>query len=105
MRRGDVYEFRLPKGRGDEQRGKRLGVVVQADALLPRSVVVIAPTSRSARSASFRPEIVIGEQPTKVLVEQLGAADATRLGDLVGHVSPEEMWGIDEALLTVLGLL
>jgi len=105
VRRGDVYEFRLPKGRGHEQRGKRLGVVVQADALLPRSVVIIAPTSRSARSASFRPEIVIDEQPTKVLVEQLGAADATRLGDLVGHVSPEEMWGIDEALLTVLGLL
>ena len=105
MRRGDVYEFRLPKGRGHEQRGKRYGVVVQADALLPRSVVIIAPTSLSARPASFRPEISIGEQPTKVLVEQLGAADTTRLGDLVGHTTPEEMWGIDEALLTVLGLL
>jgi mRNA interferase MazF len=80
-------------------------VVVQADALLPRSVVIVAPTSRSARPASFRPEIEIGQQRTKVLVEQLGAVDATRFGDLVGHVSPEEMWGIDEALLTVLGLL
>jgi mRNA interferase MazF len=80
-------------------------VVVQADALLPRSVVLVAPTSRSARPASFRPEIAIGEQSTRVLVEQLGAVDATRLGGLVGHVSPEEMWGIDEALLTVLGLL
>ena len=105
MRRGDVYEFRPPKGRGHEQRGKRYGVVVQADALLPRSVVIVAPNSRSARSASFRPEIEIGQQPTKVLVEQLGAVDATRLGNLVGHVTPEEMWGIDEALLTVLGLL
>lgn len=105
MRRGDVYQLRLPRGRGHEQRGKRYGVVVQADALLPRSVVIIAPTSRSARSASFRPEIDIGEQPTKVLLEQVGAVDATRLGDLVGHVSPEEMWGIDESLLTVLGLL
>jgi hypothetical protein len=26
--------------------------------------------------------------------------DASRLGDLVGHVRPEEMWGIDEALLS-----
>jgi mRNA interferase MazF len=68
-------------------------------------VVIVAPTSRSARAASFRPEIVVAEEPTKVLVEHLGAVDATRLGDLVGHVSPEEMWGIDEALLTVLGLL
>jgi len=38
------------------------------------------------------------------LVEQLGAVDATRLGNLVGHVSAQEMWGIDEALLAVLGL-
>jgi len=26
------------------------------------------------------------------------------LGDLVGHLSPEEMWGVDEPLLIVLGL-
>ena len=90
--------------RGREQQGKRFGVVVQADALLPRSVVLVAPTSRSARPASFRPEILVSDEHTKVLVEQLGAVDATRLGDLVGHVTPEEMWGIDEALLTVLGL-
>jgi len=54
---------------------------------------------------SFRPEITIGPDITKVLVEQLGAVDATRLGDLVGRVSPQEMWGIDEALLAILGLL
>jgi mRNA interferase MazF len=92
-------------GRGHEQRARRYGVLVQSDALLPRSVVIVAPTSRSARPASFRPEIIIGRDVTKVLVEQLGAVDATRLGDLVGHVTPQEMWGIDEALLTVLGLL
>jgi mRNA interferase MazF len=80
-------------------------VVIQSDALLPRSVVIVAPTSRSARAASFRPEVAVGRETTKVLVEQLGAIDATRLGDLVGHVTPEEMWRIDEALLTVLGLL
>jgi len=49
--------------------------------------------------------MTVGAEPAKVLVEQLGAVDATRLGNIVGHVSPEEMWGIDEALLTVLGLL
>jgi mRNA-degrading endonuclease toxin of MazEF toxin-antitoxin module len=41
---------------------------------------------------------------TKVLVEQTGAVDTTRLGNLAGRVTPEEQWGIDEALLTVLGL-
>ena len=104
MRRGDVFEFRPPRARGHEQQGKRFGVVVQADELLPRSVILVAPTSRSARPATFRPEIVIDTQAAKVLVEQVGAVDATRLRNLVGHVTPEEMWGIDEALLTVLDL-
>ena len=104
MRRGNVFELRMPRGKGHEQRGKRFGVIVQADELLPRSVVLLAPTSRSARPASFRPEIMIDDETTRVLVEQIGAVDTTRLGDLVGHVAPEEMWGIDEALLTVLGL-
>ncbi|MDQ1700222.1 MAG: mRNA interferase MazF [Frankiaceae bacterium] len=104
MLRGDVYAFRLPRGRGHEQQGRRYGVVVQANELLPRSVVLVAPTSRSARPASFRPEIDIDGEMTRVLVEQVGAVDAGRLGRFVGHVTPEEQWGIDDALLTVLGL-
>ena len=59
MQRGNVFALRVPKGLGHQQQGKRFGVVVQSDALLPRSVVVIAPTSRSAKPASFRPEIEI----------------------------------------------
>lgn len=104
MRRGDVFALTLPKGRDHEQQGRRFGVVVQSDAFLPRSVVLIAPTSRSARAASFRPEVEIEGHVTRVLVEQVGAVDAGRLGKLVGHLAPEEQWGIDAALLTVLGL-
>ncbi|MCP4958937.1 MAG: type II toxin-antitoxin system PemK/MazF family toxin [Actinomycetia bacterium] len=103
--RGDVYRFKLPRGVGHEQHGERFGVIVQADEFLPRSVVLVAPTSRSARAASFRPEIDFDGETTKVLVEQVGAVDASRLGELAGHLSPEELWGVDEALLTVLGLL
>lgn len=104
MQRGDVYELRPPRRQGHEERGSRFGVVVQADALLPRSVVLVAPTSRSARPASFRPELVIEGEATRVLVEQVGAVDVSRLGTHVGLASPEEMWGIDESLLTVFGL-
>lgn len=104
MRRGDIFSLRLPKGIGHGQHGKRYGVVVQSDALLPRSVVLIAPTSASARSASFRPQIEIGGTETRVLVEQMGAVDINRLGDLAGHLSSEEQWGLDAAILTVLGL-
>ena len=104
MQRGDIFTLRLPKGTGREQRGRRFGVVMQSDALLPRSVVLVAPTSTSAGAASFRPDIEIEGTPTKVLVEQIGAVDVGRLGNLAGHLTPEEQWGIDSALLTVLGL-
>jgi mRNA interferase MazF len=103
VRRGDVFFLKLEKGVGHEQHGRRFGVVVQSDAFLPRSVVLVAPTSTSAKPASFRPEIEIDDTPTRVLVEQVGAVDVRRLGDLAGHLTPEEQWGVDAALLTVLG--
>jgi len=102
--RGDIYRLKVPRGTGHEQHGDRYGVVVQADEFLPRSVVIVAPTSVSAKQASFRPEIDLGGERTRVLVEQLGAVDTSRLGKLSGHLSPEELWGVDEAMSTVLGL-
>jgi len=104
VHRGDIYELRPPRRAGHEQQGRRFGVVVQAEALLSRSVVLVAPTSRRARPATFRPELLIEGEMTRVLVEQLGAVDVNRLGDHVGNASPEEMWGIDDSLVTVLGL-
>lgn len=104
MRRGDIFELRPARGVGHEQQGRRFGVVVQSDALLPRSVVLVAPTSTRARPASFRPAIELGGRKTIVLVEQVGAVDVTRLGDLVGHLRPEEQWDIDTALTTVFDL-
>ncbi|MDP3983569.1 MAG: type II toxin-antitoxin system PemK/MazF family toxin [Acidimicrobiia bacterium] len=105
MRRGDIFSLRLSTGLGRERRGRRYGVVVQSDAFLPRSVVLIAPTSTRARRASFRPEIEIEGTRTRVLVERVGAIDVGRLGDLAGRLSPEEQWGVDAALLAVLGLV
>lgn len=104
MQRGDVYRFKVPKGRGHEQQGERYGVVVQSDVMLPRSVVVVAPTSWSAKPASFRPEVEVAGSTTRVLVEQLGAVDAQRLGRRVGTLTAEEMWAVDDALVVVLGL-
>jgi mRNA interferase MazF len=77
-------------------------VILQADEFLPRSVVIVAPTSHSARAATFRPEIEVGDEPTRVLVEQLGAVDTSRLGKVVGHVAPAEQWEIDDALRLIL---
>lgn len=88
MLRGDAFRLVAGKGVGHEPHGDRFGIVVQGDALLPRSVVLVAPTSRSARPASFRPEVDVAGG---------GAVDVSRLGDLAGHLTPEETWGVDEA--------
>ncbi|GAA1156538.1 type II toxin-antitoxin system PemK/MazF family toxin [Nocardioides aquiterrae] len=102
--RGDVFELRAPRGsHGHEQRGRRYAVVVQSDAL-PLSTWLVAPTSRSARPASFRPEVELGGDRTRVLVEQTAAVDPQRLGDLVGHLTHAEMDEVDAGLRTVLGI-
>lgn len=82
----------------------RYGVVVQSDALLRLSTVLVAPTSTAARRASFRPEIEVDGSPPRVLVEQTGAVDVTRLGECQGHLSAEERWGVDLAVEAVLDL-
>ena len=104
MRRGDVFRLRLGRRHGHEPSGVRYGVVVQSDALQRLSTVLVAPTSTSARPASFRPEIDLEGTRTRVLVEQTGAVDLTRLGDYHGHLSAEQQWGVDLALEVVFDL-
>jgi len=100
-----VFRLRLPRGRrGSEQAGGRFAVVLQADELLALSTVLVAPTSRSAASRSFRPSIEIDGQPTRVLVEQTTAVVPDRLGDSAGRLNARELSELDTALAVVFGL-
>jgi len=40
----------------------------------------------------------------RVLVEQMGAVDVQRLGRRIRRLDSREMWAVDDALMTVLGL-
>lgn len=105
MIRGDV--FQLPgarASRGHVQRGARYAVVVQSDDFLELSTTLVAPTSASARSASFRPVIELPDGETRVLVEQTTVVDPERLGRTAGRLTAAEMRSVDEALFLVLGL-
>lgn len=105
MVRGEVFRLPPPKGaRGHEQRGARYAVVVQADELLALSTTLVAPTSTSARSATFRPTIEIGGTQTRVLVEQTTVVDPRRLGRSAGRLEASELRAVDEALELTLGL-
>ncbi|MGQ0623466.1 MAG: type II toxin-antitoxin system PemK/MazF family toxin [Sporichthyaceae bacterium] len=103
--RGDIYRLKAPRGRkGHEQGGVRYGVVLQSDDL-PLSTWLVAPTSTSARPASFRPELTIEGTRTVVQTEQLKALDPqSRLGERIGRVSAGEMAAISSALRVVLDL-
>lgn len=76
---------------------------MQSDDLL-LSTVLVAPTSRSAAPRIFRPTITIGDEETQVLVEQTAAVAPERLGELVGHVSRNELEAIDISLRLALQL-
>lgn len=104
MVRGDVHRIKLPGKRGHVQQGRRYAVIVQADDLLSLSTVVICPTSRSAFSASFHPEITVEDESTQVLCEMVGAVDARALGERAGHLAHDELRAVEDALLLVLEL-
>jgi mRNA interferase MazF len=90
--------------RGHEQRGARFAVIVQADEFLDLSTTLVAPTSISARAASFRPTIIVERRETRVIVEQTTVVDPQRLGRSAGRLEPTELRAVDDALTLILGL-
>ena len=105
MVRGEVFRLPAPnRARGREPRGARYAVVVQADELLGLSTALVAPTSASARAATFRPTIDLLGTQTRVLVEQTTVVDPQRLGDSAGRLDLAEMQAVDEALRLILAL-
>ena len=79
-------------------------MVVQADEFLHLSTTIVAPTSTSARPASFRPVISLKGAETRVLVEQTTVVDPQRLGRTAGKLEPGELRALDDALALILAL-
>lgn len=102
--RGELFHLKASRDqRGREQAGSRYAVVVQSDEL-PLSRWLVAPTSTGARAATFRPEIEVGGQLTRVLAEQTTSIDPQRLGASAGFLSGSELRRVDAALRLVLDL-
>jgi mRNA interferase MazF len=84
--------------------GRRCAVVVQSDDLEALSTWLVAPTSTSARPATFRPAVQVDGDETLVLAEQTSAIDPSRLGERIGHLSSHELRSVEAALRLVLSL-
>jgi len=105
MVRGEIFRLPPRRGtRGHEQRGARFAVIVQAEEFLDLSTMLVAPTSTSARPASFRPSIIVDRRETRVLVEQTTVVDPQRLGLSAGRLDAHELRAVDDALSLILGL-
>jgi mRNA interferase MazF len=105
MVRGEVVRVAAPKRtRGHEQQGPRPAVIVQSDDLLALSTVLVAPTSRSAAPATFRPVIDLSGTSTRLLIDQVRALDAQSITGSLGRLSGDELQNLDDALTIVFGL-
>jgi mRNA interferase MazF len=104
LTRGAVCSVRLGRTTGREQSGRRYAVIVQSDDLWLLNTVVVVPTSVSARAATFRPEIVVEGQRTRVLCEQVRTLDAQRIGATLGTLSAADLSSVEDALEIVLDL-
>lgn len=101
--RGEIYRLKPPRG-GRAQTGPRYVVLLQAGELLGLRTALVAPTSRRAVPATFRPEIELDGAPTRVLVERLRTVDRERLEKRTGRLSADEQVQVDEAMAAVLAL-
>lgn len=106
MIRGAVYPVDLGDAkRGHEQRGRRLGLVISIEQST-WSTVTILPTSTTAQSAVFRPDVIIAGRETKILIDQIRTIDTSYVtGELVDYLSRDDMAHVEHSLSRYLGLL
>lgn len=105
MIRGAVYRINLGDARrGHEQRGRRYGLSI-SEPLPDWSVTTIIPTSTGAGASIYRPEIEMGGQTTRLLVDQIRTIDISFVeGDPVHFLDWHELAVVETTLKRYLGL-
>ena len=109
--RGDLYYADLSPVVGSEQGGVRPVLVIQNDVgnKYSPTVIVAAITSRSNKAA-IPTHVCIRrmrsglKQDSTVLAEQIRTIDRNRLKEYIGHLDSGQMAGIEQAMVTSLGL-
>ncbi len=106
MRRGDVYWVDFEPARGGEIRKTRPAIIVSNDNANFRlnRLQVIPLTSSIARVYSSEAIVSINGRPSKAVADQLRTITKERLGDRIGSISARDMFGLERALKTQLGL-
>jgi mRNA interferase MazF len=106
MKRGEVWWVQFDPALGSEVQKTRPAVVVSNDAAnrnLAR-VIVMPLTSSTARVYPGEALVTVAGQQSKVMADQIMAADKARLSNLVGALSKADMQAVEDALRVQLGL-
>ncbi len=109
--RGDMFYANLGRGIGSEQKGYRPVLVIQNDVgnKFSSTIIVATITSRVEIKAKLPTHYFINTEdglqaPSVILLEQIRTIDKKRLDSYIGHLSQNNIDGVNEALLISVGL-
>ena len=109
FQRGDIYFIRLGSGTGSEQSGTRPAVILQNDVgnAYSRTLIVATLTSKTEKKAAQPTHCLVEPEklePSIVQAEQIFTIDKSRVQNFAGHLTPEEMSRVDDAVKISLAL-
>ena len=109
FQRGDIYFVRLDSSTGSEQNGTRPAVILQNDVGNTHSptLIVATLTSKTEKKAAQPTHCLVEPEklePSIVQAEQIFTIDKSRIQNFAGHLTPEEMSRVDDAVKISLAL-
>ena len=109
FQRGDIYFIRLGSGTGSEQSGTRPAVILQNDVgnTCSPTLIVATLTSKTEKKAAQPTHCLVEPEklePSIVQAEQIFTIDKSRIQNFAGHLTPEEMSRVDDAVKISLAL-
>ena len=109
FQRGDIYFIRLDSSTGSEQSGTRPAVILQNDVgnTYSPTLIVATLTSKTEKKAAQPTHCLVEPEklePSIVQAEQIFTIDKSRVQNFVGHLTPEEMSRVDDAVKISLAL-
>ncbi|MBE6154264.1 MAG: type II toxin-antitoxin system PemK/MazF family toxin [Firmicutes bacterium] len=110
IKKGDVYFASLNPIVGSEQDGERPVVVVQNNLANKHSpTIIVVPITTVLKRMELPTHIPISKnrflkKDSMILVEQIRAIDKKRLKAYLGHLKPEQMKLVDNAIVNVFEL-
>lgn len=109
FQRGDIYFIRLDSSIGSEQSGTRPAVILQNDVgnTYSPTLIVATLTSKTEKKAAQPTHCLVEPEklePSIVQAEQIFTIDKSRVQNFAGHLTPEEMSRVDDAVKISLAL-